>query len=157
MNNYTNNEPYNLRGFNEQIKIKYETAEAIAGKFSNGTAALMELLTNAQPPLDWAVYRALTADQQLVWEVRADELNQAMLLLMNLKIKWRKNGKAKIPSPCRWIRMISASNLCQDATHLKSPSKTVNTFLSLCDWVSCWGMFSMYLLCLENNASKYIY
>ena len=87
MNNYTNNEPYNLHGLKKQIKIKYEATKAIAGKFPNGTAALMELLTNTQPPLDWAAYCALTVDQQLVWELRADELNQAVLFLLNSKNK----------------------------------------------------------------------
>ena len=45
----------------------------------------MELLTNAQSAFDWAAYCVLTADQQLVWELRADTLNQAMHFLMNLK------------------------------------------------------------------------
>ena len=69
MNNYTNNEPYNPHGFKEQVKIKYEATKAVAGKFPNGTAALMELLSRAQPAaLDWATYCTLTPDQQLVWE-----------------------------------------------------------------------------------------
>ena len=63
MNNYTNNEPYNLHGFKESIKIKYEATKAITGKFPNETAALMELLTNTLPPLDWVAYCALTADK----------------------------------------------------------------------------------------------
>ena len=71
MNNYTNNEPYNPHGFKEHIKIKFEATKAIAGKFPNGTAALMKLLTNAQPALDWAAYCALTVDQQLVWELKS--------------------------------------------------------------------------------------
>ena len=62
MNNYTNNEPYDPYGFKEQIKIKYEATKAIARKFPNRTAALIELLTNAQPLLDWAAYCALTAE-----------------------------------------------------------------------------------------------
>ena len=70
MNNYTNNEPYNPHSFKEQIKIKYEDTKAISRKFPNRIAALMELLTNAQPALDWDAYCALTADQQLVWELR---------------------------------------------------------------------------------------
>ena len=49
INNYTNNKPYDPHGFKEQIKIKYEATEAIAGKFPNGTSALMEMLRNAQP------------------------------------------------------------------------------------------------------------
>ena len=90
MNNYTNNEPYNPHGFKEQIKIKYEATKAIAGKFLNGTVALTELLTNSQPAYAWAAYCALTAGQQLVWELRANALNQAMLFLMNLKNKTAK-------------------------------------------------------------------
>ena len=44
------------------------------------------LLSRAQPAvLDWAGYCALTPDEQLVWEQRADELNQSMLYLMNSK------------------------------------------------------------------------
>ena len=85
MNNFTKNEPYNPHGFKEQIKIKYGATKVNAGKFPNGTAALMRLLTNAQLALDWASYCALTANQQLVWELRADALNQAMLFLMNSK------------------------------------------------------------------------
>ena len=87
MKNYTNNESYNLHGFREQIKIKYEATKAIGRKSPNGTAALIELPTNAQPVLDQATCCALTADQQLVLELKADELNQTMLFLMNLKNK----------------------------------------------------------------------
>ena len=84
MNNYTNNGPYHPHGFKEQIKVKYEATKAIAGKLPNGTTTLMELLSKAQPAaLDWATCCILPADQQLVWELRADELNQAMLFLMN--------------------------------------------------------------------------
>ena len=72
MNHYTNNEPYDPHGFKEQIKIKYEATKAIAGKFPNGTAALLELLSNAQlAALDWADYCALPDADQLVWEQRA--------------------------------------------------------------------------------------
>ena len=48
----------------------------------------MELLNRAEPvALDWAGYCALTPDQQVVWELRANALNQSMLYLMNLKNK----------------------------------------------------------------------
>ena len=63
MNNYTDNEPYNPHGFKEQIKIIFAATKATA--------------------LDRTAYYALTADQQLVWELRADALNQALLFLMN--------------------------------------------------------------------------
>ena len=46
----------------------------------------MELLSKAQPAaLDWDAYCALPADKQLVWDRIANELNQSMLFLMNLK------------------------------------------------------------------------
>ena len=51
MNTYTNNKPQDPQG-EEQVKIKYEATKAIAGKFPNGTAALMELLSKALVPLD---------------------------------------------------------------------------------------------------------
>ena len=48
----------------------------------------MELLSKAQPrAFNWTVYCALPADQQLVWELRANELNEATLFLMNSKNK----------------------------------------------------------------------
>ena len=49
INNYTNNKPHDPHGFKEQVKIKYTATKAIARKFPNGTAALMELLNNAHP------------------------------------------------------------------------------------------------------------
>jgi len=46
----------------------------------------MELLGRAQlAALDWARYCTLTPDKKLLWEQRADEANQSMLYLMNLK------------------------------------------------------------------------
>ena len=60
----------------------------MAGEFPNGTTNLMELLSNELPaPLDWDGYCALPEANQLVWELRADALNQSMLYLMNLKYK----------------------------------------------------------------------
>ena len=53
LNTYTNNEPQDPHGYKEKVKIKYEATKAIVGKFPNGTAALMELLSNALAPLDW--------------------------------------------------------------------------------------------------------
>ena len=91
MNNYTNNKPQDPHGFKKQVKIKYKGTTAIAGKFPNETAALMELLSNAHPAaLVWAGYYALPKADQLVWEQRADALNQSMLHLMNFK---QKNAK----------------------------------------------------------------
>ena len=80
MNNYANNKPNDPHGYKEQVKIKYEATKAIAGKFPNGTAALMELLSRAQPAaIDWAEYCGLPADEQIVWKQRADQLNQSIL------------------------------------------------------------------------------
>ena len=91
MNNYTNNESYGHHGFKEQVKIKFEATKAISGRFLNGTAALMELLSKAQPTaLDWAAYCSLPVNKQLVWEPKVNELNQSMLFLMNLKNKTAK-------------------------------------------------------------------
>ena len=77
-------------GFKEQVKIKFEATKAIVGKFPNGTAALTHLLSKAEPPLDWDGYCTLPEENQLVWEQRADTLNQAMIYLMNSK---NKNAK----------------------------------------------------------------
>ena len=48
---------------------------------------MMALLGAVVPVLDWARYCGLTPDKQLVWEERGNELNKAMLYLMNLKPK----------------------------------------------------------------------
>ena len=45
----------------------------------------MELLSKAPAPLDWAGYCALPEANQLVWELRADALNQSMIYQTNLK------------------------------------------------------------------------
>ena len=85
MNNYSNNKPHDPHGFKEEVKIKYDAVKAITGKFPNGTAAMTALLAAAPPVIDWAEYCALTPDKQLVWEERGNELNKAMLYLMNSK------------------------------------------------------------------------
>ena len=51
LNTYTKKEPQDPHGHKEQVKIKYKTTKAIVGKFPNGTAALMELLSKAPEPL----------------------------------------------------------------------------------------------------------
>ena len=51
---------------------------------------IMALLTAEAIPLDWVVYCALTPDKQFVWEERDDELNKAMINLMNSKNKLTK-------------------------------------------------------------------
>ena len=69
LNIYTKNVPQDPHGYKKQVKIKYEATKAIVGKFPNGIAALMELLSNALIPLDWAGYCALLEEDQLVREV----------------------------------------------------------------------------------------
>ena len=85
MNNYTNNDTNDPNGFKEQVKIKYEATKAIVGRFPNGTATLMHLLSNAEPALDWDGYCTLPADGRLEWERRADALTQGMIYIMNSK------------------------------------------------------------------------
>ena len=85
LNTYTNNEPQDPHGYKEQIMIKYEATKVKVGKFPNGTASLMKLLSKDPVPLDWTGYCALLVEDQLVWEVKADALNQAMIYLMNSK------------------------------------------------------------------------
>ena len=48
LNTYTNNDLQDPHGFKEHVKIKYEATKAIVGKFSNGTAALMEILSKTE-------------------------------------------------------------------------------------------------------------
>ena len=46
----------------------------------------MHLLSNTEPnALDWDGYCALPAEGRLVWETRANALNQAMIYIMNSK------------------------------------------------------------------------
>ena len=86
MNTYTNNNPNDPHGFKEQVKIKFEATNAIVGRFPNGTATLMHLLSSAESnALDWDGYCALPADTRLVWETRADALTQVMIFIMNSK------------------------------------------------------------------------
>ena len=90
MNNFSNNKLYAPHDYKEEVKIKYDFVRAIAGKFPNGTAAMMLLLAVAVPALDWAAYCLLTPDEQLTWEERGNELTKAMLYLMNSKNKQAK-------------------------------------------------------------------
>ena len=52
LNNYSNNKPYDLHNFKEEIKIKYNVVKAITRKCSNGTVAMMVLLAAVAPVLD---------------------------------------------------------------------------------------------------------
>ena len=118
MNNYTNNEPQDPHGYKEQVKIKYEATKAIVGKFPNGTAVLMELLSKAPVPLDWARYCVLPEKDHLVWEGRANVLNQAMLYLMN-----SKNENAK-----KNLRLAySQVNNTAYSTNIKSAARHLST------------------------------
>ena len=85
LNTYTNNNPNNPNGFKEQVKIKFKATKAIVGRFPNGTAALTHLLSKAEPALDRNDYCALPEEDRLVWEQRADTLNQSMIYLMSSK------------------------------------------------------------------------
>mmetsp|Transcript_50842 Transcript_50842/g.56774 ORF Transcript_50842/g.56774 Transcript_50842/m.56774 type:complete len:146 (+) Transcript_50842:133-570(+) len=44
MNNFSNNKLYDPHGYKEEVKIKYDSIRAIAGKFLGGTAATMALI-----------------------------------------------------------------------------------------------------------------
>ena len=92
MNNYSNNKLHDSHGFKKEVKIKYNALKVIASKFPNGTAAMIALLVAAAPAIDWARYCGLTPAKQLVWEERGDELNKAMLYLMNSKNQHVKKG-----------------------------------------------------------------
>ena len=62
LNTYTNRNPNDPHDFKEQVKIKFEATKAIVGRFPNGTATLIHLLSNAEPnALDWDGYCALPA------------------------------------------------------------------------------------------------
>ena len=50
----------------------------------------MHLLSKAETALDWDGYCALSEEDRLVWEQRADALNQSMIYLMNSKNKHDK-------------------------------------------------------------------
>ena len=52
----------------------------------------MTLVAAAAQPLNWAVYCALTPDEQLICEERGYELNKSMLYLINLKDKHAKKN-----------------------------------------------------------------
>ena len=50
----------------------------------------MILLAAKTIPIDWVAYCVLTPNKQLAWDERGDELNKAMLYLMNSKNKQAK-------------------------------------------------------------------
>ena len=70
LNNFSNNKPHDPHGFKEEIKIKYDDVKAVAGRFPNGTAAMLELLRAERLALDWVAYYAMPPADQLVWEER---------------------------------------------------------------------------------------
>ena len=85
LNTFTNNDPQDPHGFKEQVKFKFKATKAIVGRFPNGTTALTHLLSKAEPPLTLDQYCAMPEEDRLVWEHRADALNQAMIYMMNSK------------------------------------------------------------------------
>ena len=92
LNNFSNNKPHDTHRFKEEVKIKYDSVKAIAGKFPNGILAMMALLVAEATLLDWDAYCALIPDKQSVWEERGDELHKTMLYLINLKNKHAKKA-----------------------------------------------------------------
>ena len=96
MNTYTNNDVTDPHGFKEQAKIKYEATKAIVGRFQNGTATLMHLLSNAEPALDWDDYCALPAARRLEWETKADTLTQGIIFITNKRKRMTKNLTKRI-------------------------------------------------------------
>ena len=98
LNNFSNNKLHDPHGFKEEVKIKYNSVKAITGKFPNGTAAMMVLLAAETIPLDWVAYCALTPDKQLAWEETGDELNKAMLYLINSKKEHTKKALCLVDS-----------------------------------------------------------
>ena len=87
LNNFSNSKPHDTHRFKEEVKIKFDSVEVIAGRFPNGTAAMMILLAAETVLIDWDTYYVLPPDNQRVWEERGDELNKTMLYLMNSKNK----------------------------------------------------------------------
>ena len=85
MNNYSNNKTHDPYGFKEVVKIKYDVVKAVAGRFPNRTAVMIELLAAVPPPIDCAGYCWLIPPKQLVWEERGDDQYKTIYFLMNLK------------------------------------------------------------------------
>ena len=52
LNNFSNSKPHDTNGFKEEIKIKYDSVKAIAGRFPNETATIMVLLAAETITLD---------------------------------------------------------------------------------------------------------
>ena len=76
MNNYSDNKPHDPHGFKEEVKIKYNVVRTEAKRVPNLTAAMLELLGAAVPPIDLADYCQLTPAKQLTWEKRGNDLNK---------------------------------------------------------------------------------
>ena len=94
MYNYSNNKLHDPHGFKEEVKIKYNAVKAVARRFPNEIVVMMALLKAEVPALMWVDFSAMPPVDQLVWEERGDELNKAMLYLMNSK---NKNAKRHLP------------------------------------------------------------
>ena len=53
LNNFSNAKPNDSHRFKEELKIKYDTILAVAGKFPNMTESMLELLKAEAIPLNW--------------------------------------------------------------------------------------------------------
>ena len=62
LNNFSNSKPHDTHGFKKELKIKFDSIKAIAGRFPNGTAVMMILLVVEIVLIDWDIYCALPLD-----------------------------------------------------------------------------------------------
>ena len=85
LNTYTDNDPNDPHSFKDQVKIKYEATKTIVGRFLNGTAVVTYLLSKAEIALNFDNFCALQEEERLVWEQRANALNQSIIYIMNSK------------------------------------------------------------------------
>ena len=100
LHNFSNSNPNDPHAFKEELKIKYSAVSVITGRFPGETGILEELLKVETPQLDWDAYCALGAPVRLVWEEKAEALNKAMLLLLNLK---NDNAKKNLRLAYSWL------------------------------------------------------
>ena len=85
LHKFSYSNPKDPHAFKEEPKIKYSAVSTITGRFPGGTGLLEELLKAESLPLDCGAYCAMLAPKHLAWEDKAEALNKAMLLLLNLK------------------------------------------------------------------------
>ena len=70
MISYSNNKPHDPYGYKEEVKIEYNAAKAVAGRFPNETAAMMALLEAEVLALTWVDYCEMSPADRLTWEER---------------------------------------------------------------------------------------